>query len=106
MKLIFPKWSANTPVEIWLEDVNQDGDYIKKKIFDGKCIYTDKSKQILDAQRQLITLSGKVIIEGDICPYNTFKGYVLINNVKKSVYSLEKPLNPDGSVFSTELNLV
>ncbi len=81
MKLIFPKWLANTPVQIWLEDINQDGEYINKKIFDGKCIYTCKSKQILDAQRQLVTLSGRVVIEGDICPYKTFKGYVLINNL-------------------------
>ena len=60
----------------------------------------------MNAERQLITLSGKVVIEGDICPSKPFEGYVLINNTKKAIYNLEKPLNPDGSVFSTELNLL
>lgn len=106
MKLIFPKWLANTTIQIWYEGINQDGEYIKERVFDGKCIYTNKSRQILDEQRQLITLSGKVIIEGDICPSKLFKGYVLINGIKKAVYSSEKPLNPDGSIFSTELNLL
>ena len=106
LKLPFPKWLINTPIEIWYEGTNQDGDHIEEKIFEGKCIYTNKSKQIMSADRQLITLSGKVVIEGDICPSKEFKGYILINNSKKVVYSLEKPLNPDGSIFSTELNLI
>lgn len=106
LKLPFPKWLTNTPIEVWYEGTNQDGDHIEKKIFEGKCIYTNKSKQIMSADRQLITLSGKVVIEGDICPSKEFKGYILINNSKKVVYSLEKPLNPDGSIFSTELNLI
>lgn len=106
LKLPFPKWLTNTPIEVWYEGTNQDGDHIEEKIFEGKCIYTNKSKQIMSADRQLITLSGKVVIEGDICPSKEFKGYILINNSKKVVYSLEKPLNPDGSIFSTELNLI
>ena len=106
LKLPFPKWLTNTPIEVWYEGTNQDGDHIEEKIFEGKCIYTNKSKQIMSADRQLITLSGKVVIEGDICPSKEFKGSILINNSKKVVYSLEKPLNPDGSIFSTELNLI
>ena len=106
MELPFPKWLANTPIEVWYEGTNQDGDYIEEKVFDGKCIYTNKSKQIMNAERQLITLSGKVVIEGDICPSKPFEGYILINNTKKAIYNSEKPLNPDGSVFSTELNLL
>ena len=68
-------------------------------------MYTDKSKQILNAERQLITLSGKVVIEGSIYD-ELFQGYVKINGVKKKIYSIERPLNPDGSIFSTELNLI
>lgn len=103
-KLPFPKWLANTAIEVWLEGINTDGDYEEKVIFEGKCIYTDKAKQVLNAERQLILLSGKVVIEGSI--YNgPFEGYVKVNGVKKKVYSSERPLNPDGSIFSTELNL-
>lgn len=104
LKLPFPKWLANTPIEVWFEGTNTDGDYEEKKIFEGKCIYIDKTNQILNAERQLITLSGKAVIEGFI--YDTpFEGYVKVNGVKKKIYSIERPLNPDGTVFSTELNL-
>ena len=73
-------------------------------IYSGKCVYTDKTKQILDAERRLVTLSGTVTIPGQISQ-NTVEGYVKVNGIKKKVYSSQCPLNPDGTVFSTELNL-
>lgn len=105
LKLPFPTWLANTNVEVWFEGTNSDGDYEEKKIFDGKCIYTDKSKQVLNAERQLILLSGKAVIEGSIYD-GPFEGYVIVNSVKKKIYSTERPLNPDGTIFSTELSLM
>lgn len=105
LKLPFPKWLANTPIEVWFEGINTDGDCEEKIIFNGKCIYTDKSKQVLNAEKQLIILSGKVVIEGSIYD-GPFQGYVNINGLKKKIYSTERPLNPDGSIFSTELNLI
>lgn len=104
LKLPFPTWLANTPIEVWFEGTNTDGDYEEKKLFEGKCIYTDKAKQILNAERQLITLSGKAVIEGTIYD-GPFEGYIVKDGVKKKIYSIERPLNPDGSIFSTELNL-
>lgn len=105
LKLPFPTWLANTPIEVWYEGINSDGDYEEKKIFDGKCIYTDKSRQVLSAERQLILLSGKAVIEGSIYD-GPFEGYVIVSGVKKKIYSIERPLNPDGSIFSTELSLM
>lgn len=105
LKLPFPKWLVNTPIEVWISETNTDGDYEEKKIFEGKCIYTDKSRQVLNAERQLIQLSGKVVIEGTI--YNgPFEGYVKVDGIKKKIYSIERPLNPDGTIFSTELSLI
>lgn len=103
-KLPFPTWLANTPIEVWFEGTNTDGDYEEKIIFEGKCIYTDKARQVLNSERQLITLSGKAVIEGSIYD-GPFEGYVKVNGVKKKIYSTERPLNPDGTVFSTELSL-
>lgn len=105
LKLPFPKWLANTEIEVWYLGTNTDGDYEEKKIFEGKCIYTDKAKNILNAERQLINLSGKAVIEGSIYS-GPFEGYIIKEGQKKKVYSIEKPLNPDGSVFSTELSLI
>lgn len=105
LKLPFPKWLANTPIEVWFEGTNSDGDYEEKKIFEGKCNYTDKSRQVLNAERQLILLSGKAVIESSIYD-GPFEGYVIVGGLKKKIYSIERPLNPDGSIFSTELSLM
>lgn len=101
MKLPFPKFLANTQIEVYKTELGEDGPE-EEKIFEGKCIYTDKSKQVMTAEKQLITLSGKAVIEGNI---DIKEGFIKINNTKKNIYSIERPLNPDGSVFSTELNL-
>ena len=105
LKLPFPKFLAKTPVKVFDTEINQDGEPEETILFDGKCIYTDKSKTIVDAEKRLITLTGKVVIEGDINPGEIIKGHVKIGNNKKIIYSSERPLNPDGTVFSTEINL-
>lgn len=104
MKLPFPYFLANTYVEVWFCSVDSDGEYQEEIIYSGKCIYTDKTKQILDAERRLVTLSGTVTVPGRISQ-NIIEGYVKINGMKKAIYSSNCPLNPDGTVFSTELNL-
>lgn len=102
MKLPFPNFLLNTPVEIYKTEQGEDGPE-EEKVFEGKCIYTDKSKQVVTAEKQLITLSGKVVVNENI---DIKEGYVIIKDTKKIIYSIERPLNPDGSIFSTELNLV
>lgn len=101
MKLPFPVFLLNTSVEVWSTTLGEDGPE-EKKIFQGKCIYTDKTRQVMTAEKQLITLTGKVVIKGSL---DIKEGYVVVNDIKKIIYNIEKPLNPDGSVFSTELNL-
>lgn len=101
MKLPFPKFLANTPITVYKTELGEDGEE-EVQIFDGQCIYTDKSKQIMTAEKQLVTLCGKAVIEGNI---DISEGYVRKDGVKKKIFSIERPLNPDGSVFSTELNL-
>lgn len=103
MKLPFPKFLLKTPCKIYTTTLNEDGEDVLKSAFVGKCIYTNKQKTIMTPDRQLIMLSGKVVIEGNI---NVIEGsYVEVNKEKKRVFSIEKPINPDGSIFSTELNL-
>ncbi|WP_300385141.1 hypothetical protein [Clostridium sp.] len=105
LKLPFPEFLANTSIEVFQTGTNTDGDYEEAKIYEGKCIYTDKSKQVLNAERQLITISGRATIKGDINPGKIIEGYVIVSGAKKSIYNTERPTNPDGSVFSTEVIL-
>lgn len=101
MKLPFPDFLLNTSVEVWSTALGEDGPE-EEKIFEGKCIYTDKQKQVMTAEKQLITLTGKAVIKGTL---DVKEGYVVVDNTKKIIYSIERPINPDGSIFSTELNL-
>lgn len=106
IKLPFPKWLAKTDVKVYATNVNEDGEPEETVLYEGKCIYTDKSRTVLNAERQLITLTGKVVIEGDIAPNDgTIQGIVEVRNTKKTIYGSERPLNPDGTVYSTELSL-
>ncbi|OCA99389.1 hypothetical protein [Clostridium beijerinckii] len=104
MKLPFPRFQAKTDIKVVGTVIGEDGEE-ETPLYEGKCIYTDKTRQVLNAQRELITLSGKAVIEGDISPGKTIQGYIKVNGTNKKIYGAERPLNPDGSVFSTELNL-
>lgn len=105
LKLPFPEFLANTDIEVVQTGTNTDGEYEENSIYKGKCIYLDKSKQVLNAEKQLVTISGRATIKGDINPGKVIEGYVIVNGAKKSIYNTERPLNPDGSVFSTEVIL-
>ncbi|MDY5913540.1 MAG: hypothetical protein SPJ62_16365, partial [Inconstantimicrobium porci] len=82
MKLPFPNFLLNTPVEIYKTEQGEDGPE-EEKVFEGKCIYTDKSKQVVTAEKQLITLSGKVVVNENI---DIKEGYVIIKDTKKIIY--------------------
>lgn len=106
VKLPFPKWILNTLVKVYQTFINEDGEPVEDLIYDGLCNYNEKNKQTLDAERRLVTLSGKIIIEGDIYPNKLIEGYIKVGDIKKDIYKSSRPRNPDGSVFSTELELI
>lgn len=106
VKLPFPKWILNTPIEIYQTFINEDGEPVEDLIYNGLCNYNEKSRQTLDAERRLVSLSGTVIVEGDINPDKLIEGYIKIGELKKDIYKSLRPRNPDGSVFSTELELI
>ena len=104
-KLPFPKWILNTPVKVFKTEMSEDGEPVETVMFDGFASYDEKQRQIMNAERQLVLLSGKVIIEGDILPGKLIEGVVKIGGIEKKIYGAQRPRNPDGSVFSTELDL-
>lgn len=105
-KLPFPDWILVTPAKVYHAYLNEDGEPIESLIFDGKCNYNEKSKQVLDAEKRLVQLSAKAIFKGDIFPDKDIEGYVQIGEIKRDIFKAARPRNPDGSVFSTELDLV
>lgn len=105
MKLPFPDWCLVTPIKVFVEEETEDG-VEEKLIFDGRCNYSEKTKTTLNEQRQVVELTGKVLLKGDIYPGKLIKGYVEINNEKRTIYRSRKLRNPDGSIYSTELELM
>lgn len=105
MKLPFPDWILVTPIKVYAEIPGEDG-IENALIFEGKCNFSERSKTTLNEQRQVVELSGKAIFKGDIYPGNLIKGYIDLDGIKKTIYRSRKPRNPDGSIFSTELDLM
>lgn len=105
MKLPFPDWILVTPIKVYQETLGENG-LTEELIFDGKCWYDDKTKQVLDSERRLVTLAGKVILKGDIYPDKEISGYVMLGEKKNTIFRTARLRNPDGSVFSTELELI
>lgn len=104
-KLPFPKWILVTPIKVYQTEMDEDGEPVEELIFDGLCCFDEKIKHVMDAERRLVRLSGKAIIEGDILPGKLIEGYVMLGSEKRTIFRSARPRNPDGSVFSTELEL-
>lgn len=105
-KFKFPKWALVTPVKVCQVVLSEDSGPIDGLLYEGLCHYTEKIEQIIDKERKLVTLSGKVIIKGDINPDELIEGYVEVHEVKKDIFRASRPRNPDGSVFCTVLELM
>lgn len=106
MKLPFPMWTLNTEAKIYTIEVDKYGEETMTEFFNGRVNHVQKTKQVLNAERQLISLSGWVVIPGDIYLPSINPDtplYIAVGGLEKRVYSTNKPSNPDGSVFSTEL---
>lgn len=110
MKLPFPFWTLNANAVVYKSELSKYSEPIKIEFFNGRVNHIKKTKQVLNAQRELIQLSGSVIIPGDIYDLPTgqlpldMTIYVSVGGLEKRIFSVSKPDNPDGSVFSTELS--
>lgn len=109
-RLRFPKELANVNFQIELEQegISEEGEpliFLKKE---GKCIFSEKSRRIIDQEGRRIDLIGKIAIDGDIAPNlkTIASGSVLICGKKYEIYAGYRPRNPDGSVFMTEFDLM
>lgn len=109
-KLPFPDWLLNTDYSISLnqEGVSEDGESLSAFTGKGKCIFSEKSKRIISSDGKEITLLGKVIVKGDIAPSlkTISDGVITINGRAYDVYAGSRPRNPDGSIHSTQFEVM
>ena len=106
---LVPDRVCTTPITVYREDgLNRDGSPKRTVIFEGKCNYTEKTKQRITADKQLITLNGEALFNGDIAPdSDSIEGDVeVLSDVRRRIYASQKCRNPDGTVNYTRLELI
>lgn len=105
-KLPFPNFALVTDIQVFQSIESEDG-FTEKRIFIGKCNYSERSRAIMNERNQVVETFGRVLLKGDIYPGKRIQGYVLIgrSTEKLNIERVRRPRNPDGTVFSTELEL-
>lgn len=108
-KLPFPDQLLVTDYSVTLNQngISEDGEPINAFTGNGKCIFSEKAKRIIDGEGKQITLLGKVIVKGDIAPelVNISDGVISINNHSYEIWAGYRPRNPDGTIHHTELEV-
>lgn len=92
----------NTDIEILQEIDGEDG-VIEDSIYKGKCYYEESIRRILNENREVIELSGLAIVYSNI---KFDKAFVKIEGKTRIIYRTSRPRNPDGSIYSTEMELI
>ena len=106
---LVPDRVCTIPVKIYRTGgLNRDGSPKRTVIFEGKCFFSEKAKQKITAEKQIITLSGELLFNGDIAPdTDAIEGEAeILSGLKRKVYASEKCRNPDGTVNYTRLELI
>lgn len=103
--LPFPEWLLKTDYTITLNEkgVSEEGEPIPSFTSNGKCIWNEKAKRIIDSEGKEITLLGKVIVKGDIAPSlkSVSDGVITINGCNYEIYAGYRPRNSNGTVHHT-----
>jgi hypothetical protein len=109
MKLTYPKWADVTPASITLEgEPSADGSPVVLLEWNGLVNFSEKAKRIQDKDGRWVQLSGVIHVEGDILGDVPFiRGTCTIDGLAtRSIVSISRPRNPDGSINHTRLELI
>jgi hypothetical protein len=103
-----PKAIFNSTWTIILTSRNDDGDLVELATKTESFNYSSKSYQVVNAEKEIIRLEGKLLAMGDIFPSvaNISTGRAEKEGIKHKIYKGEKVLNPDGTVYATILELM
>lgn len=97
-----PSIMMNTDIEIIQEIDGEDG-VTEDLVYKGKCYYEESIRRVLDENRQVIELSGIAIVYTNLV-FN--KAFIRIDGKTRTIYRTSRPRNPDGSVYSIEMELI
>lgn len=104
-KLFNQEWT----VSIDQEGISEDGEPQTAASASGKKFwFNGKRKQVMNAEKQIVRLEGTLVSLGDLFPDQEVisTGSVTKGTMTYKIYSCQRPLNPDGSVYATVLELM
>lgn len=101
-------WACKTPVIVRLTGgIGEDGAPVERPPIETLCSFSEKQKQVLDAQRRMVTLEGTLLFSGDLAPdMAALTGAVEIGGRRWDIYRASRGRNPDGTVNFTQLELM
>ena len=101
-------WACKTPVTVRLTGgIGEDGAPVELAPIETLCSFSEQQKQVLDAQRRMVTLEGTLLFPGNLAPDAAeLAGTVEIGGRRWDIYRASRGRNPDGSVNFTQLELM
>ncbi len=103
-KIFNQEWA----ISINQEGISEDGEPVAAITVTARCWYNGKARQVVNAEKQIIRLEGTLIALGDLFPEMQIvaSGTAQKGDNKYKIYRCERPLNPDGTVYATILELM
>ena len=102
--------NAKTPCHVKVESEEMGRYGAREPLVDGDflCNYQSNAYTKITAEKQVVTLSGKVLIDGDIAPAvpEIAGGECTVLGVTRKIYKGTKARNLDGTVNYTLLELI
>lgn len=109
MKFPWYKQWENALCVVYLQstEMSENGEFLPIRTDTLPCNISEKTRNVRSSDGEYVRLSCVIHIQGDIAPgYDTFTGYVVINDRKMLIETIDRPRNPDGSVHHTRLGLI
>jgi len=107
---LVPDRICTMPIVVNITDgIGEDGAPRVVKTWTGNCNYSEKQKQILDAERRLIMLEATALFNGDVFQgQEKLEGEVIVNggSITRTIYRGSRARNPDSSVNFTQMELM
>lgn len=94
-------------IVLYDNELNENGEPLIIHDAEHRCIWSDKRRRTVDAEKRVIELEGSIIVDGDVAPdTKAADGYAVIYGEKLKIYKVKRARNPDGSVHHTTMELV
>lgn len=103
-KLFNQEWT----ISIGQDSISEDGEPLTAVTVTAQCWYNGKARQVMNAEKQIIRIEGTLVALGDLFPELQViaSGMVQKGEKRYKIYKCERPLNPDGTVYATVLELM